>query len=375
MHDRSARSATAALAIAALTAALAMALGSCGNIVGAGPGGRTFTMGFTSYPHANSTAAVLDAWDVIAVDGDLAVIHEDGGIPWQEALDGEPYPASYAAWLDFQSASIPAGHTVYLAVTPISNDRRRLAGYRSDNVNEPLPAPWNAYAFDEPDVIDAFTNHCLDMIEIFDPDYFAYAIEANMLADFSPDLWNGFLTLAESVYNAVKNEHPFLPVFVTIQADVYHQDQGSQIVPVSNLLFQSDAVAVSGYPYGRLVGDVDALEPGYFTDLADLAPGKIFGIAETCWPAEPIGLPYPLYIPASEATQQAYVERILADCDALSASFVCWFFTRDYDDFWESDFQYYPDASTIRYWRDCGLYDGDGYSRSALTTWTGVLTM
>ncbi len=361
-------------ALVALLGVLAVTLGSCGNIVGTGPSGRTYYMGFTPYPHANAFTAVEDAWDVIANDADLAVIHEDGGVPWQEALDGTPYAPEYDYWLnDVQAASIPAGHSVYLAVTPISTDRSGLAGYRNAGNDQPLPAPWNTYAFDEPDVIRAFTNHCLNMIEIFDPDYFAYAIEANMLADFSPNLWSGFLTLASSVYDSVKAVHPFLPVFVTIQADFYYGDQASQIVPVSNLLFYSDAVAVSGYPYGRLVGDVDALEPGYFSDLANLAPGKIFGIAETCWPAEPVDLPYPVYIPATEATQQAYVERLLTDCDALSASFICWFLTRDIDDFWESDFQYYPNASTIRYWRDCGLYDGDGFSRPALDTWTATL--
>lgn len=247
------------LGLALLLAAVALSALSCGSVVGPGGVNRTFVMGFTAFPHANSTQAVLEAWDVIANDADLAVIHEDGGIPWQEALDGDPYDPSYEAWLDFQEGNIPPGHAVYLAVTPISNDRSRLAGYRSDLTNEPLPAPWNSYGFDEPDVIEAFTNHCLMMIDRFDPDYFAYAIEANMLADFSPELWSGFLTLADSVYDAVRDEHPFLPVFVTLQADVYHNDPASQIVPISNLLFYSDAVAVSGYPYARLDGDVEAL--------------------------------------------------------------------------------------------------------------------
>jgi len=357
-----------------LLGAVALASGSCGNIAGSGSTGRTFVMGFTPFPHANSTQAVLDAMDVIAADADLVVIHEDSGIPWPEALAGDPYPASYAAWLDLLNNSIPGGHSLYLAVTPISSSRDALAWYRSGDASEPLTPPWNTYAFDEPDVIEAFTNHCLYMIDLFDPDYFAYAIEANMLADFSPQLWDGFLTLTEEVYDAIKDEHPFLPVFVTIQADVYHNDQASQIVPVSELLFSSDAVAVSGYPCARLDGNVDALEPGYFTDLANLAPGKLFGIAETCWPAEPVTLPYPEYLPATEATQQAYVERILEESDALAGSFVCWFITRDFDDFWDSDMQYYPDAATIRYWRDCGLYDGGGISRIGLDSWRAVLT-
>ncbi len=85
------------VAITLLLAALTITLGSCGTIVGTGPGGRTYYMGFTSHPHAKTEQAVRDAWDVIADDADLACIHEDGGIPWQEALDGTPYDPSYQA--------------------------------------------------------------------------------------------------------------------------------------------------------------------------------------------------------------------------------------------------------------------------------------
>lgn len=40
-------------------------------------------------------------------------------------------------------------------------------------------AAWDAYAFDHPDLIAAFTAHCENMITGFTPDYFAYAIEEN----------------------------------------------------------------------------------------------------------------------------------------------------------------------------------------------------
>lgn len=348
-------------------------LTSCGNIVGGGASSRTYVMGFTAFPHANLDSAVLDAWDAIAVSGDLAVIHEDGGIPWQEALDGTPYDASYAWWLDYVQSLIPSGHAVYLAVTPISASRNGLALYRSIGANEPLPSPWNTYTFDEPDVMEAFANHCLNMIDIYDPDYFALAIEANMLAGLSPGEWQPFLTLLDHVYAAIKSEHPFLPIFATIQIDYYYSDVGSQTVPVSELLFYSDMVAASSYSFDRFGGDTDAIPVDYFTTIANLSPGKPFAIAETTWPAEPIDDPYPVYIPATEATQQDYVERLLADCDELSAAFICWFLVRDFDDFWESDLQYYPDASTIRYWKDCGLYDGDGNGRPALTSWMQTL--
>ena len=113
----------------------------------------------------------------------------------------------------------------------------------------------------------------------------------------------------------------------------------------------------------------------YFTELANLASNKPFAIAETAWPAEDVTAPYPVLIPATEATQQAYLERLLADSDSLSAAFVCWFFTRDFDDFWESDLQFNAIAPTIRLWKDTGLYDGKGNTRPALILWREYLAL
>jgi len=85
-------------------------------------------MGFTPFPHANTNDAVIEAWNVIEWDADMAVLHFDGGIPWQEALDGTGYPPGFQSWLDFQADRVPLGHAVYVAVSPISDTRNRLAG-------------------------------------------------------------------------------------------------------------------------------------------------------------------------------------------------------------------------------------------------------
>ena len=48
------------------------------------------------------------------------------------------------------------------------------------------------------------------------------------------------------------------------------------------------------------------------------------------------------------------------------ATFLCWFFTRDFDELWETDFQYEPNADLLGLWGDTGLYAGDGTARPAL---------
>jgi hypothetical protein len=99
-------------------------------------------------------------------------------------------------------------------------------------------------------------------------------------------------------------------------------------------------------------------------------------IAETAWPAEDVeDVNNPGTIIAAETPQrqQQYIRRLINEMDRWDGRFMTIFFTRDYDDFWETDFQYYPDAQLIRTWRDTGLHDGLGNPRPASDTWLEAL--
>lgn len=335
---------------------------------------RSFALGFTDFPHEVSIEALLAAYDVIERDGDMVTMHFDDGIPWPEALAGDEYDAEYMAEVNGKAGVIPDGHVVFLAITPIAFDRDALASYRSTAVNQPLPAPWDGYSFDHPNVIDAFINHAERMIAIYSPDYFAYAIEANILYNNRPDLWPAFLSLAEQVYAAIKQSHPELPVFITLQAEWFNRDREAQSAAIRQLLPFTDMIAVSSYPFIDDAG-VDQLPIDYFSALADLAPEKPFAIAETSWPAEDVTEPYPVLLPGSPSAQQDYVERLFADAETLDAEFINWFFTRDFDKQWEDVLSTHPAATTLRLWRDTGLYDGDGNPRPALGTWREALEL
>jgi hypothetical protein len=335
---------------------------------------RSFALGFTDFPHANSLEALVAAFAVIKQDGDMAVMHYDGGVPWQEALDGLPYPQNFLDELNGKAGAIPPGHLTYLAITPIAFSRDKLADNIGDSGSEPLPPPWDTLTFDSPLVIQSFISHSEKMIEIYSPQFFAYAIEANMLIDLAPSEWDAFVRFAQSVYTNLKSNHSNLPIFLTLQAEWFYKDPNSQRAGISRILPFTDYIAVSSYPFTEQFNP-DLLAADYFMQLANLAPNKPFAIAETSWPAEDITAPYPVLIPASEETQQAYLERLLNDSDSLSAAFVCWFFTRDFDDFWESDLQFTPIAPIVRIWTDSGLYDGQGNPRPALTIWREYLAL
>jgi hypothetical protein len=333
---------------------------------------RSFAQGFTDFPSARSLPAVIDAFEVIARDGDLAVMHFDDGVPWDEALAGAPYPSWMREELVRKAALIPRGHRTYLALTPIAFERDRLASRRGPNGSEALEPPWSQRGFDDPSVVAAFVAHCERMIARFEPDFFAYAVEANMLAQLAPERWEAFVALAARAYPAVKAAHPELPVFVTLQADFYHANPAAQAEAIRQVLPFTDLIAVSTYPFTRQP-DPALLRRDHFAAVAALAPEKPFAVAETAWPAEPVTAPYPVGIPATEETQRAYVTRLLAEAGRLEAVFVTWFFTRDYDELWESDIRHLPNASLLRLWKDTGLYAGDGRPRPALTEWRRYL--
>jgi len=340
-----------------------------------GPGAtRSFALGFTDFPHAATAQAVADAYAVIARDADLVALHFDDGVPWQEALAGAPYDSGWVGELARKAASIPAGHLRYLAITPIALSRDRLADHRGASGNEPLVPPWDTLSFDAPQVIAAFTAHAKNLITVFEPDYFAYAIEANILAAADPVGWSKFVTLARALYASVKADHPALPIFVTLQADWFHGDPVGQAAAIAQVIPYTDVIAVSTYPFA-VQPDPLALRPDHFAALAALAPTKPFVVSETGWPAEDVTAPYPVVIPSDDTNQRRYVERLLADAEALSAGFVVWFFTRDFDDLWDAQLQFLPGASLFRLWKDCGLYDGAGGARPALTTWRGALAL
>jgi hypothetical protein len=255
-----------------------------------------------------------------------------------------------------------------VAVTPINASGNGLADHAGGT--QPVPDPWDDYEFNTQEVMDAFTAYCERMIDYFEPDYFAYAIEANMLAWYEDD-WDAFLDLAATVYTTVRSNHPDLRVFVTLQADEYHANSAEQGAAISELLFYTDMIVVSGYPFTEPLSDPTLLRSDYFSALADLSFGKPFAISETAWPAEDIGEPAePFYwIEADQTTQLAYLARVIDDCDYLNAEFVCWFLAMDYDDAWWQHYQHWPSAPTLRIWRDTGLYNGHGDPRPALAEW------
>jgi hypothetical protein len=325
-------------------------------------------LGFTDFPSAVTEDALAFAYQTIARDGDLAAWYFDDGVPWGEALAGTPYPPGFVVDIERKASNTPPGHVVYLAVTPINSARDGLAGYRGDTGEQPLPPPWAGRHLDDPSVILAFVNHSDRMIAALQPQYFSYATEVNLLFQFNPLEWPSFIRFAAAVYPTLKARHPGLPIFLTLQADTFYADRAGQSQAVAQLMPYTDIVAVSTYPF-REYSDPSLLPADHLSALSDLARDKPFAIAESGWPAEDVGPPYPYYIPGSEEAQGRFVVRLLGDAEQLQARFVTWTFSRDFDPLWASitDPQ---QRLVLRLFRNCGLYTADGRARSGLSVWS-----
>lgn len=345
---------------------------------------RPFAMGFTYFPPDATPAGVQRALEIIRTDGDMLVAHFDAGIPWDAALanDYDRYPADLRNEIAYITSWRPATHRLYVAFTPIAFLRDRLAPTRGENGAQTFQHPWDTLAFDHPDVVRAYTNHCRMMIDRFRPDWFTFGIEVNLLRFYAPDsTWNRYVALAASVYGNLRTAYPSLPLLQTVAVEAFYLDPPRQEPAVAAVFSSTDYVAVSTYPFadaGRYPSG-SAADPGrtpadHLSRMAALAPGKPFAVGETCWPAEDLGRPYPVTLTASAEYQRAYAERLLAQCATLDARFVNWFITQDYDELWRTVLVQRPDSAITRIWRDTGLYDGNGAARPSLAAWRAALS-
>lgn len=335
------------------------------------PEARSFNMGMVPWPYAYTVEAIFNTYVTIGNHADLIAHQMDDGVPWDKALANESYHENIEEDFDFRLDQAIPGHKVYLAINPIgaiSDNRTGIAEYWDSTNNMELPAGWEDKEFDDADVITAYTNHVLYMIRRFDPDYMAYGIEVNMLAENDPEAFEKYLIFVEQVYTEVKNNYPDIPLFLTIVIETYLNNLTNQKKVVQKLLPYTDYIAVSSYPYDNIENPAN-LPDNWFSQMHDLAPEKPFVVAETGFLAEDLILEkYNINYTGSETWQAEYVEFLLEKAHALNAEFVVWFVPRDYDEGWITMQQLGVDEMDGA-WKDTGLYDGKGNARRSLTIW------
>ena len=330
-------------------------------------------MGFTPQPYDLPTEPYVEAitYGFLKFHSTLITHHMDAGIPWQEALEGAAFPASLEANVQGRLKNTLPGQKIYLALTPLAQMRDELAETWGEQQGEPRTGPWADRDFDSPEVKIAYLNYCRRMIHRFDPDYFAYAIEANLWPLEDPV---GFMSMARflaEVYVTLKSEYPNLPIFLSL---IVEDDENfnNRLHYTRGLLNLSDYVAVSTYPFTQpsVLGVAANVGPNWFQKIIDLAPDKPFAIAETTFIAEDLNI-FGVSIPSNVHEQRDYTEFLLRDAVQKQAEFVTWFVPIDYDRLWDKVGT--PESEWARTWRDSGLLDENLQPRPALKVWDSYL--
>lgn len=337
------------------------------------PAERTFYMGFTAFPYDITSQASAQSYMNQSLNGDILLTHFDHGVPWDEALNNQPFPIEVQTAIDECIANITPNHKVLLTATATDTDRDKLAKYWNNaGSHQPLLPNWENKSFNSPEVITAYKNYCHRIIDAINPDYFAFGIEVNASFLQNSQAYENYKVLADSIYTNLKMSYPSLPIFLTFQDQSFNKTKTELHHLTTELLEYSDYIAVSTYPFWQYnFPERDAnpklFDNNWLLEMRQLAPNKPFAISETGFCAENLDLQdFVVKIKASEKWQKEYAQKVLIEAHKLDAEFLVWFVYRDYD-LLESNL---PEPSiALKIWRDNGLQNGNGVRRPSHDTW------
>src|SRR4051812_35088426 len=169
---------------------------------------RAFRMGFTGFPHDFTAEAVKEAQDFSRTNADILAHHIEG-VPWAEALSGEPFGDELRKEWEGKKAATPRGGKVYLAISP---GRGTL---KEAEKSLPLPEELRSKPYDDPAVMKAYLGYCRRMVEFFRPDYLGIGVEVNEIYQAGPETWRAYAALHRHVYGELKKDRPNLPIFAS----------------------------------------------------------------------------------------------------------------------------------------------------------------
>jgi hypothetical protein len=326
---------------------------------------RPFLMGATVFPHDMSEDGIVCLQKFLTDHVDLVSQKLEDGVPWPEALGGSPFAPELDKKIE-EAAYRPEGKKLLLSTTPLNGDKNGLAGYRGAEDNLPLPGGWKDRDFDHPEVIRAYTAWCRELIRRTRPDFFVYAMELNQLAVKEPARWKKIVPFCRDVYLALKKAHPELPVFFTIQAEAWHENEPAARRALQQVAAYTDLAAVASLPNLR-ESNPAKIKKDYYSRIGAALPGKPLAVVQTAFLGEDLALPG-LERAGKAAWQDEYLRWLLEDCARLNARFVVWTVPRDYDLLYLKFLAGTP-MDFFKIMKDTGLLDGEGRPRKAFETW------
>lgn len=324
-------------------------------------GPRRFRMGFTGFVYDFTPEAVAASRKFVRENGDILAHHIEG-VPWAEALSGQPFPKALLNEWEGKKSATPAKGQVYLAISPGRGDLRL-----ADKAG-PLPKQLIGKAYDDPLVMKAYLDYCRRAVELFKPDYLAIGIEVNEIyRDGGPKKWAAYVALHQHIYKELKKDHANLPIFASWTLHQMFKQRGPMLTEFQKLMPYNDLVAVSYYPF--FVADQDRLAALDWMTAQFDSFKKPYAMVETNDAAERLPLPKAgVVIAGSPEKQAAYYRKLLTLAQERNFAFVISFIHQDYDALWKKIEKVSPELFIA--WRDCGLLNESGRPRPAYDVWT-----
>jgi hypothetical protein len=313
-------------------------------------------LGFTPFPSAPTSEAVVRTFDIATSNGSLFANHFDRGIPWETLLSGEPLPETFAEELKARRAE-SQGQVIYVA-TAITNFERDDIPDGLDGA--PRPASLDDAGPASPEVERALKAWIDLLVAELEPDYLNVGVEIDLAVTKRPDLADDLMGLYRTLYAYAKDAYPNVVVFASFQAEL-----GDPTV-VATLADATDLIAISTYPY--FDGDAAIPDADYLDRFFNL--GIDVAIAETGYPAGRANTPVG-EVTSSPEQQDAYMEWLLDQACAQDMTFVVWFLPGDID---TSAWAYTPDQKAIvEIFATNGLHDTAGTAYPAFDRWTAAV--
>lgn len=323
------------------------------------PASRPFRMGFTGFPHDVTAEAVNQTREFVRTNADL-IAHHIEGVPWAEALRGEPFPKELTEDYQSKRSMKPPGAKVYLAISPGRGDLKL-----AEKGTTPLPSELKGKSYDDPLVVKAYLNYCRRSIEFFKPDYLAIGIEVNEIYSAGTEKWRAYAELHRQVYRELKREHPDLPIFASYTLHNLIKARGEMLKASQELMPFNDLVAISFYPFFISQTPDEAFR--WLRESFDQFQ-KPYAMVETNDTAERTEMSkMKVTLQGTPEKQAAYLRTLLSLADRRRFRFVVLFIHRDYDALWDAIKATAPELFMA--WRDCGLIDEQGRARPAFLVW------
>lgn len=333
---------------------------------------RTFKMGFTPWLYEASINAMDVTYSRLSTHGDIIKQHLQGGIPWQEALDQTDYHFNVEAEITNRVNRTPSGTSVFLAIDSLNSARDALSPNWGETDNQDRTGEWATRSWSSPEVIQAYLNFSIDMINRFDPEYFEYGTEVSELILNDPAGYLEFLVFAEAVHTSLSTLYPDLKLVTSVALKSPGSSEMQLIeASYSELMEYTDVLGISVYPYAFFnhndKGDPANLPIDWLSQAEAIAGNKPMAISETGWIAENLVIDDFQFSEESDPTKQnAYLQNLLDRSQTMDMEFVIWWTATDFDTLWENELAQDPIA---KIWKDIGLYDQNQSPRMALQTW------